>query len=73
MLFEQILKYTPDEHIEKQNMIEALQIVSDIADFVNTSSKNFENSKILLGISSLLKDKYNVLISHSKKGVNTAI
>lgn len=60
MLFEQILKYTPEDHVERTNIEEALLKVSEIADFVNQNQKNLENQKVLIQISSMLKDKYPV-------------
>lgn len=60
MLFEQVLKYTPNDHVERGNIEEALVKVSEIADFVNTNQKTMENQKVLVQLSSLLKERYPV-------------
>jgi len=72
MLIEDILKNTPENHVEYQDLKKAVDMIKDIASFVNEGKRQNENSTVLLELSKALKDRYKTLVQPNRKYVREA-
>jgi hypothetical protein len=62
MLFQDILKNTPENFPDQKDVQEALSTISEIAIFVNEGKRQNEYSKLLVDLAKLVKDKYSTLV-----------
>eukprot|EP01080_Neovahlkampfia_damariscottae_P011797 gene11797-5131_t len=67
MLFQDLLKNTPDNFPDKADVSSALSLIADIAMFVNEGKRQNENSKLLKELAKLLKEKYSTLVQSHRQ------
>eukprot|EP01027_Heterolobosea_sp_BB2_P015925 GEZU01022734.1.p1 GENE.GEZU01022734.1~~GEZU01022734.1.p1 ORF type:complete len:266 (+),score=46.80 GEZU01022734.1:3-800(+) len=60
MLFQELIKNTPEDHIEYNTLNDCLVSIQGIASFVNETKRQHEGKEILLLLKELIGDRYQV-------------
>jgi len=73
MLIADILKNTPSEHVEFKDLTDSLNIITEVASFVNEGKRQNENSTVIMDLSKQVKDRYKTLVQPNRKYVRDGV
>ena len=73
MLIADILKNTPEDHVEFKDLTDSLKIITEVASFVNEGKRQNENQSVIMDLSKVVKDRYRTLVQPNRKYVREGI